>query len=129
MFKPPSWKSALFSAKLAWKRPLFKYGSVVLCLTIIVATAVFLMRVVPAARKNGSFIMHYNIYFGSDDVRTWGWCFLLPAVWLTISLAALAWSFVSYQRDPHLAYSLMIVCLAWSLPWIGALFYLTLINE
>jgi len=123
------WKAMILSMKLAWQRPFFKWSTLVIGLLLVSTVSLFLIRVIPVARRDGMAVLHYNIYLGADNVQDWGWTFLLPAVWFVTTLGAWLWAGMAYHRDRHLTYALIAVNLLGCLPWIGALFYLTLVNQ
>lgn len=81
------------------------------------------------ARKDGLFILHYNVYFGADEVRAWSWSFFPPLLWTVVTGICTAWAYVVYQRDMSAAVGLLISSFMWSLPWVGALLYLSIINQ
>lgn len=117
-----------FSAKLAWGNLLIRWLTILTFFLVIAVSVFYIWHTLPAAQSRGYFVMHYNLYLGIDDVRSWPWLFLLPAVWLVFTLADIAAAFGSYRVDQHLSLSLVLLAFAWSLPWAGALFYLSLIN-
>jgi len=124
-----TWRRWFFSAKLAWQQKTLRVLTILTCLLSILVSGYYLWSVVPVARRSGTVVVHYNIYLGIDDVRSWPWVFLLPAIWLACTFIGLLWSYASYQHDPHLSVSLIVFAFFWSLPWIAALFYLSLLNR
>ena len=118
----------MFSAKLAWHRPLLRYVALGTLILVVAGSAAFFWRVIPARRAAGTMVIHYNIYLGIDEVRGWGWVFLLPSVWLLLTLVDLWWAFGAYHHDPHLAASLVSLALLSALPCAGALYYLARMN-
>lgn len=118
----------MFSARLAWQRPYFRWMSLTTLLLVAAGSAFFLWKVLPTRTHAGTVVLHYNIYVGIDEVRAWTWAFLLPSVWLLLTLIDLAVAYGSYRSDKHFAMSLMTFAFFWCLPWAGALFYLTLSN-
>ncbi len=116
------------SARLAWTRPWIRMVSIVIVLVTLSMCTYFLMRVLPASQKLGSVILHYNLYRGIDEVRTWPWAFLLPIAWISVTFADLAIALGVYRADAHVSWSLLALAVLWSVPWCVALFYLTLIN-
>jgi hypothetical protein len=101
----------------------------ILTLFLVVAMCGFYVwNTLPAARERGFFVMHYNLYLGIDDVRSWPWLFVLPLIWISLTLADIGMAFGAYRIDAHLSLSLILLAFAWSLPWSGALFYLSHIN-
>ncbi len=119
----------LFSARLAWGRPWLRWASVGALFLSLTTGAWYVTQVLPSARANGTFAFHYNIYVGIDDLRGWGWVFVLPAAWLVLTCADILLAFGIYRADQILASSLVGLALLWSLPWAVALFYLTVINS
>lgn len=117
-----------FSAKLAWSRTWLKWTASAALLIALLGSFAFLWSVGPTAQRAGTVILHYNIYLGIDEIRPWPWIFLLPAAWVSITALDLAFAFGLYRVDPHFSSSLVVLALAWALPWLGALFYLSLIN-
>lgn len=126
MFSPDAW---LFSARLAWGRPWLRWASVVAVVVSLATGTWFVSQVLPAARVNGTFAFHYNIYVGIDDLRGWGWVLVLPVAWLALTLSDILIAFGLYRADQILASSLVGLALLWSLPWAVGLFYLTVINS
>lgn len=116
------------SARLAWHRPLFRVLIIALVLFAIIVNAIFLVKVTPVAKAASTIIFHYNVYLGIDDVRTWTWVFVWPALWLGAVASGVVTAFGVYQRDSLLAYGLLTWLLAWSVPWSMGLFYLMTFN-
>ncbi len=88
----------------------------------------FVLNVLPSAKSHGSLIYHYNIYLGIDDVRGWEWSLILPGIWLLMTLVDVALAYGEFRTDKHLSAALVSLALAWSFPWMGALFYLSILN-
>lgn len=118
----------LFSARLAWRRSFFKWFFMLTLLMVIFGSAIFLWKLLSVRAESGTFVLHYNIYLGIDEVRSWPWVFLLPSVWLALTMIDLAVAFGTYRYDPHFAISLLTFAFFWCLPWLVALYYLILTN-
>lgn len=118
----------LFSAHLAWGRMWIRLATVFALVVSLGVSAWFLASVVPEARTNGTFAYHYSIYLGIDDVRSWGWAFALPAVWIVFTAFDLLLAFGLYRTDAVIASTLIALTVLWALPWAGSLFYLALAN-
>ncbi len=95
-------------------------------LTIVVT--IFLVKVLPRRGAGGTLVLHYNVYLGIDEVHDWYWIFLLPGVWLILTLADLFLAYGFYRKDKHLALSLILLAFFWGFPWTATLFYLSLAN-
>ena len=119
----------LFSARRAWRRKSLRGLTIATCLLLAGASGYYWWNVLPSARSTGTVVLHYNIYFGIDDVRSAPWVLFLPAVWILCTLGGIAWGYASYHQDPTFADSLIAFAFFWSLPWVAALFYLTLVNR
>ena len=117
-----------FSAKQAWQRPFFRWGAILALACVFAGSGYFLWKVWPAHRQSGTIVTHYNIYLGIDQVSPWSWAWLLPGVWLAVTLADVALAYAMYRTDAYLAASLIVLACVWSLPWMGTLYHLTLIN-
>ena len=117
----------LFSAKQAWHRPLLRWMTVVTLAMVVLGSSWFLWRVIPH-RQSGTLVLHYNVYLGVDEVRAWEWILLLPGIWFIVSLVDVLCGYGFYHRDPQLAGSLIGLAFFWSVPWMIALYYLTLVN-
>lgn len=118
----------IFSARRAWARPLIRWTTVASLVIIGAVSTVFLWQVIPARRQIGTFILHYNIYLGIDQVRPWSWVFLFPGVWIALALLDLLLAFGVYHHDPPFATSLVLLLLFISLPCSVGLYYLARIN-
>ncbi|MDO8618225.1 MAG: hypothetical protein Q7N87_05070 [Candidatus Uhrbacteria bacterium] len=118
----------LFSAKQAWQHLFFRWVAIASLLLVMVGSTYFLWKVVPMRKHHPAFVSHYNVYLGIDQVGSWTWAWILPGVWFLITLLDLVIAYGIYRTDFYLAASLLIVACAWGLPWMGALFYLTLVN-
>lgn len=118
----------LFSAKLAWSHKIFRWASLLAVASALVMSGFFLWHVFPSARTSGTFVLHYNIYLGIDEVRSWIWVFLPPLMWIGITLLDIGLALGIYRADAFFAWSLLALAAAWALPWSVALFYLTSMN-
>lgn len=116
------------SARLAWHRPTFRVLTILLLLFVGLVSAFFLARVIPATQETSSVILHYNVYLGIDDVRSWGWVFLWPGIWLAATVVGVLAALGAYQRDAVMSYGLLVWLLAWGVPWSIGLFYLMTFN-
>lgn len=123
-----TFQSWLLSAKLAWANPWPRWLSFLALALSVGMSAFFLIKTVPAAREQGSFISHYNLYVGIDELKDWPWVFFYPAIWISGTVIDLVVAYGVFRNDFHLAISLFALALLWSLPWSGILFYLTLVN-
>ncbi len=122
------WRSWLFSAKRAWQNPWTRWITVMTFFLVLTSSLWFLWKIIPARRPNGTAVLHYTIYLGIDAVRPWWWVFFLPLTWILVTALDLLLAFGYHRKDPHFSFSLFALALAWSVPWVVALFYLVRIN-
>lgn len=118
----------MFSAKLAWQRPVFRFTSVIPFVVCLAASIVFLLTLIPSHVRGGMLVMHYNVYLGIDEVHPWPYIIILPSVWLMMTIADLFIAYGIFRKDPQLAWSLNVLAILFALPWCFALFYLTRMN-
>jgi hypothetical protein len=121
-------ESWVFSAKQAWQHPLCRYLALAILLLMTIGSVVFLWRVIPARRESGLLVFHYSIYLGIDDVRAWPWIFLLPGIGLVVALIDIAIAYGVYRSDRHATHGLLYLAFGWTVLWITALHYLSLVN-
>ncbi len=118
----------LFSTKQAWQHPLFRWVAIATLLFVVCGSTYFLWKVLPTRKQSQNMVSHYNVYIGIDQVDSWTWAWILPGVWFTVTFIDLVLAYGMYRTDFYLAASLLILACAWSLPWMGTLFYLTRVN-
>lgn len=123
-----NWSAWLLSAKLAWNKPFLRWSTVIALATCIIGSGFFIATVLPEAVRNNAFAFHYNVYFGIDEVKTWPWVFFLPALWTGVTIIDLVVAYGLYRTDAVFANTSAALALAWSLPWVSYLFYLSVLN-
>jgi len=116
------------SASHAWQRPLVRWATVAIAIMVAAGLVFFLWRVIPQRGKGDTLVLHYNLYMGIDQLGSWLWLLLLPALWVGFLLVDLLLAYGFYQRDQQLALGLVAVALGWNLPWLILLYCLTLVN-
>ena len=117
-----------FSALLAWQDAFIRWTTV-LAATVTLAMSVFvLLKLIPEGVRSGTVTMHYSIYLGIDDVRSWPWLFEIPAGLMAVLLVNTAVSFGLYKSDVLAARTFAGIALSIiSIASIGS-FFLVLIN-
>lgn len=120
----------IFSAKRAWQDPWIKgvslgTGVIVLLASIWFCAQIFRLR----STSTGLLVLHYNVYTGIDAIRPWGWGFLLPCIWLLVTLVDMAWAFGVYREDAYQAWAFVLIAAGWSIPWIMTLWHLVRMNS
>lgn len=118
-----------FSAKMAWQDTFIRWVTVLSALSTVTASTYMLWKLIPEGIRAGVLTLHYTIYLGIDDVRTWPWVFVIPGTMLVIFLTNSAIAFGLYRTDR--VASRALVGLAAAVVLVGCIssFFLILINE
>lgn len=125
-----TFESWLFSAKRAWQDPWVRGIAVLSSLCVLIASAWFSWQIVGLRHApQGLLVLHYNVYFGIDALRAWGWMFVFPAVWILCTCIDLLWMFGVYREDLYQAWALLFLMIVWSIPWTMLLWHLVRINH
>jgi hypothetical protein len=122
------WDAWRFSTKLAWQDRVIRW---VLLATLVffVGWSVFLLwRLIPEGTRSGVLILHYNIYLGIDDVRSWPWIFLFPGIMLGVLGLNTGFAVSLFRTDVLAARSLVILSAFLTAIWAIASFFLILVN-
>ena len=107
----------------------FRVVSLFIAATVLIGTGYFLEQVLTIGRHHQTLAVHYNVYVGIDDVRSWQWSLFLPLGWLVVTAINLFCSYIFYRRDPQVALSLLLFSGLTCIPWMAFLFYLTVLNR
>ena len=99
----------------------------ILCLVVGIGWYTAQLTGIDVSQK--SFVFHYTVYLGIDDVRPLVWVMAWPLVWLVTNLVFLACAYGSYRRDPHAGVAWLVLASFSALPWMLALHYLAVINR
>jgi hypothetical protein len=76
----------LFSAKRAWQEPYVKVLTCLVFSLMLGGVSYFLWKMLPRVGVVPSFVLHTNLYLGIDNVGSWRWLFLLPTVWVSVTV-------------------------------------------
>lgn len=117
-----------YSVQHAWRKSFFRLITIGLAVFYVVTTCIFFWLILPARKQSGTLIVHYNIYFGIDDVRQWAWIFLLPCLWLFFLVCDVVFALSISKYDPQAASSLLVIALFLSLLTIIGFYCLVRIN-
>ncbi len=123
-----TWAEWRFSAKRAWQDPIVRWVNIVSVVLWAGVSAFLLLRVIPASARSGIVTMHYNIYLGVDDVRSWPWILAIPGVAAAAILSNAAIAFGSYRTDALAARTLTLLSLIFMVLVSVTSFFLILIN-
>lgn len=123
------WSAWKLSARLAWSSWLYRIFTfwTVLCLTFGIGW--YLARLAGVDTAQGSFVFHYTVYLGIDDVRPLAWLAIWPLLWLVMSLLGLGFAYGVYRRDRHAGLAWLALVSLSAVPWLLALHYLAAINR
>jgi hypothetical protein len=80
-----------------------------LSLNLILNVANWIILIVFINRVDGGIILHYNVYFGVDDIGNWKQAFILPAIGILLfSLNAFLASYFYKNKERIASYVLLI---------------------
>lgn len=120
----------LFSAKRAWQNHWVKAVTIVTACLLLATTVWFSAKVISLRHvEGGQLVLHYSVELGIDAIRPWAWALFLPAVWLMVTVLDLLWAFGIYRDDVYQSWAFFGIALAWSIPWMLALWHLIRINQ
>ncbi len=122
------WDQWRFSARLAWQDRWVRWTMICTVLFYIVMTAFVLSRLIPPGLRSGVLTLHYNVYLGIDEVRSWPWVLLSPGIMLAVILANLTLAFGIFRHDELAARTLLAVTVAVALLWGVGSFFMTAVN-
>ncbi|MFZ2976112.1 MAG: hypothetical protein WA055_05805 [Candidatus Moraniibacteriota bacterium] len=104
-------KSLIYKFKLFFKQEFFK-NHIILWLLIfnfISNVANWLALAIFINKTEGNIILHYNVYFGVDNLGNWKQSFVAPAIGLFLFLINLSLAFFFYKNKERIAsYSLLL---------------------
>lgn len=118
----------VFSMKQAWQQPFLRIGGIIILGLFLLGTAFFVWRSIDERAHGAPMVFHYTIYLGIDDVRSWRWAFVFPAVWGLFAAADLMLAYGLYRSEPQLSYALTAIGVGWSILWLIFLYHVTLVN-
>ncbi len=121
------WEAFLFSARVAWQRPRFRWMTIGIVTFVVAFGLYFLWRIFPL-RSHPDVVVHYTIYLGIDEVRHWSWLLAPLLVWWGLVALDVFGAFLYYRTDPFAAWTLLVLAGAASIPWAIALYSLMQVN-
>jgi hypothetical protein len=122
------WEDWKFSARLAWQDAWMRWMLILSFVLLFGMTAFLLFRLLPEGWKTGVVTIHYNVYLGIDDVRSWPWIFVLPGGALLVMILDALLSLGFFRAHPLASRTLMSACLATAIIWAVGSFYLIRVN-
>ena len=122
------WLDWKFSARLGWEDPWLRWISVSALVIVLAMGAFFLWRLLPEGWRSGVVTMHYNIYIGIDDVRTWQWLFFVPGTAFLFVLLDTVIALGLFRRHPLASRTLVATGLMTAVVWAIGSFFLINVN-
>lgn len=123
-----TWAEWRFSARLAAQDPFVRWTSIATAAVFVLMSAFFMIRLLPNSWRVGVVTLHYNVYLGIDDVRSWPWLITIPA-W---AFALLAFdglvAFGVHRKDKLASRTLVAIGAASTVLWAIGLFFLIVVN-
>lgn len=104
-------KSLIYKFKLFFKDDFFKNHIILWLLVFNFLTNLtnWLILTIFINKTQGNIILHYNVYFGVDNLGNWKQSFLAPAVGLFLFLVNFSLAFFFYKNKERIAsYSLLL---------------------
>lgn len=81
------------------------------------------------AGQTESIILHYNIYFGIDEIGNWTNIYYLPLIGIIILSVNLLGGYLFYQKDKLLSYFFLGSALFAQILLILATFFIIVVNQ
>jgi len=109
--KNDSKKSLIYKFKLFFNQEFFKNHIILWLLVFNFLTNLtnWLILAIFINKTEGNIILHYNVYFGVDNLGNWKQSFLAPAIGLFLFLINLSLAFFFYKNKERIAsYSLLL---------------------
>lgn len=123
------WEEWKFSAARA-SQDRFVRWTTVTTVVLIVAMSVYMgVRLWPVIARTGVVTMHYNIYLGIDDVRSWPWALLLPGIAAAALTVDVIVAYGFFLRDELASRAIILVGFLSVLLWAVGSFFLLTINS
>ena len=104
-------KSLIYKFKLFFNQEFFKNHIVLWLLIFNFLTNLtnWIILAIFINKTQGNIILHYNVYFGVDNLGNWKQSFLAPAIGLFLFLINLSLAFFFYKNKERIAsYSLLL---------------------
>lgn len=123
-----TWDAWKFSAKLAWQDRFIRIFGILCIVAFLAWTGFFIWRLVPEGLRSGVLVLHYNVYLGIDDVRSWPWILAAPFAVLGFLLADFVIAAGIYRSDAIAARALVLTGIVTAILWGISSFFLILVN-
>jgi hypothetical protein len=80
------------------------------------------------ATEDNQIYLHYNIYFGIDNIGIWYYVFILPVLGIFIIALNNILAYFFYLKDKFISYSLIVTQTAIQLVLLSAAIFVILLN-
>lgn len=117
-----------FSARLAWQDRFIKWTALGCLFMLCAMTGFILWKLIPEVLQSHVVTLHYTVYLGVDDVRSWQWIFVLPAGLMGILAANTLCTLGLYRHDTLAAKTLSALSVAMTILWTVVSFFLVMVN-
>ncbi len=122
------WVDWKFSTRLAAQDSFVRWPILAAMLIVVGMSSFFLWRLLPEGWQSGVITLHYNVYLGIDDVRSWPWMFAIPASAIGLLLLDMAMVVALHRHNPLASRMISMVCFVSAVLWALGSFFLILIN-
>lgn len=123
------WSAWRLSARLALSSWLYRILTLWTILCLLVGIGWYIVQLAGVDPTQKSFVFHYTVYLGIDDVRPLIWLAIWPSVWLITSISFLLCAYGFYRRDLYAGTAWLVLTSLSAVPWLLALHYLAVINR
>ncbi|MBU1348661.1 hypothetical protein KJ781_01170 [Patescibacteria group bacterium] len=122
------WEEWRFSAKRAIQDPFVRWTTVGTVVLYVGISVLYLVRVLPDAWRSGVTVLHFNVYLGIDDVRSWPWAFTVPGFALGMLLLDVLLALGFHRQDTHASRTIVAIGALSMAIWATATVFLILVN-
>lgn len=122
------WEEWKFSARRAVQDPFVRWTTVGTVVLFVGMSVLYLVRILPDALRSGVTVLHFNVYLGIDDVRTWPWAFVVPGFALGMLALDVLVSLGLHRQDTHASRTIIGIGAVSMAIWAAAVVFLILVN-
>ncbi|MCI0479510.1 hypothetical protein L0Y59_03115 [Candidatus Uhrbacteria bacterium] len=122
------WEEWKFSAKRALQDPFIRWTTAGTVVLHVAMSVLYLVRILPDAWRSGVTVLHYTVYLGIDDVRSWPWAFAITGSALGMFVLDVLVALGLFRQDPHAARTVITAGAVCMIVWAVAVSFLILVN-
>lgn len=116
------------SARRGWRNPLIRWVTVATLVCIVGMSSFVAWKLLPVGLRSGVVILHYNIYLGIDQVQSWQWMFLSPAIMFGILIVNALFALGCFANHELAAKACVMMTAILTVLWGVSSFFLVLVN-